>query len=57
MLSPEYHAFAPDQRGHGESDKPKCCYTADDFAADVDAFMDAVGVEGERLLSVTRVAP
>ena len=22
LLSAEYHAFAPDQRGHGKSDKP-----------------------------------
>lgn len=50
LLSPEYHAFAPDQRGHGESDKPECCYTADDFAADVDAFMDAVGMERATLV-------
>jgi pimeloyl-ACP methyl ester carboxylesterase len=45
LLPPEYHAFAFDQRGHGDSDKPGCCYTADDFAADVDAFMDGVGIE------------
>src|SRR5215218_2162992 len=45
LLSPEYHAFAFDQRGHGDSDKPECCYTLDDFAADVDAFMDALGIE------------
>ena len=45
LLSPSYHAFAPDQRGHGDSDKPQCCYTADDYAADVDAFMEAVGIE------------
>ena len=45
LLSPAYHALAPDQRGHGDSDKPECCYAADDFAADVDAFMDAVGLE------------
>lgn len=50
LLSPEYHAFAPDQRGHGESDKPECCYTADDFAADVDAFMEAVGIERATLV-------
>jgi non-heme chloroperoxidase len=42
--------FAPDQRGHGDSDKPECCYTADDYAADVDAFMDAVGVEQATLV-------
>jgi non-heme chloroperoxidase len=45
QLSPEYHAFALTQRGHGDSDKPQCCYTPADFAADVDAFMDAVGLE------------
>jgi non-heme chloroperoxidase len=50
LLSPEYHAFAPDQRGHGDSDRPECCYTVDDFAADVDAFMDAVGIEEAALV-------
>ncbi len=45
LLSPSYHAFALTQRGQGDSDKPECCYTPDDFAADVDAFMDAVGIE------------
>jgi non-heme chloroperoxidase len=44
-LSHSYHAFAPDQRGHGDSDKPEFCYTVDDFTADVDAFMEAVGIE------------
>jgi non-heme chloroperoxidase len=39
-----YHAYAIDQRGHGDSDKPRCCYSMDDFAADVVAFLDAVGV-------------
>ena len=50
LLSPEYHAFAPDQRGHGDSDKPECCYTVDDFAADVDAFMDAVRIDEATLV-------
>jgi non-heme chloroperoxidase len=50
VLSPSYHAFAPDQRGHGDSDKPQCCYTADDYAADVDAFMDALGIEEATLV-------
>jgi pimeloyl-ACP methyl ester carboxylesterase len=45
LLSPSYHAFALDQRGHGDTDKPKCCYTADDYSADVDAFMEAAGIE------------
>jgi non-heme chloroperoxidase len=50
LLLPEYHAFAPDQRGHGDSDKPECCYTADDYAADVDAFMEALGIEKATLV-------
>ena len=50
LLSPSYRTFAPDQRGHGDSDKPQCCYTADDFAADVDAFIEAVGVEEAALV-------
>jgi non-heme chloroperoxidase len=45
LLSPAYHTFALTQRGHGDSDKPQCCYTPKDFAADVDAFMDVVGLE------------
>src|ERR687894_3159850 len=45
LLSPAYHAFALTQRGHGDSDKPQCCYTPEDFAADVDAFMDVIGLE------------
>src|SRR5918998_271146 len=50
LLSSEYHAFALTQRGHGDSDKPECCYTLDDFAADVDAFMDAIGIEKATLV-------
>jgi non-heme chloroperoxidase len=50
LLSPSYHAFALTERGHGDSDKPECCYTLEDFAADVDAFMDAVGLEEATLV-------
>ncbi len=50
LLPPEYHAFALTERGHGDSDKPECCYTVDDFAADVDEFMDAVGIEKATLV-------
>jgi non-heme chloroperoxidase len=39
-----YHIFAIDQRGHGCSERPFDGYTMDDFAADVDAFMEVVGV-------------
>ncbi len=60
LLSPVYHAFALTERGHGDSDKPECCYTLDDFAADVDAFMDAVGIEEATLVghsAGTLIAP
>ena len=49
LLSPAYRALAPDQRGHGDSDKPERGYATDDFAADVVAFMGAVGIEGATL--------
>jgi non-heme chloroperoxidase len=50
LLSPEYQAFALTERRHGDSDKPQCCYTVDNFAADVDAFMDALGIEEATLV-------
>ena len=53
LLSSEYHAFALTQRGHGDSDKPECCYTLNDFAADVDAFMDALGIEEATLVGAS----
>jgi non-heme chloroperoxidase len=53
LLAPSYHAFALTQRGHGDSDKPECCYTPEDFAADVDVFMDAVGIEEATLVGAS----
>jgi non-heme chloroperoxidase len=53
LLSPSYHAFALTQRGHGDSDKPECCYTPSDFAADVDAFMEALGIEEATLVGAS----
>jgi non-heme chloroperoxidase len=53
LLSPEYHAFALTQRGHGDSDKPECCYTPNDFAADVDAFMDTVDIDEATLVGAS----
>ena len=41
-----YHIYMPDLRGHGESDKPDTgFYTTADHAADIAAFMDAIGIE------------
>ena len=53
LLSPEYHAFALTQRGQGDSDKPKCCYSPNDFAADADRFMDAVGIDEATLVGAS----
>jgi len=39
-----YHCFALSQRGHGDSDRPLSGYASSDFAADVIAFMDALGL-------------
>jgi pimeloyl-ACP methyl ester carboxylesterase len=49
-LPSRYHVFVPDQRGHGGSERPKAGYAPEDFAADVLAFMDAVGVERAALV-------
>ena len=46
LLPGTVHAMAMDQRGHGGADKPAAGYSLTDFAADVEAFMDAVGVSG-----------
>jgi pimeloyl-ACP methyl ester carboxylesterase/tetratricopeptide (TPR) repeat protein len=40
-----FRVLAVTQRGHGRSDKPAHGYEPADFARDVAAFMDAVGVE------------
>jgi pimeloyl-ACP methyl ester carboxylesterase len=38
-------AIVPTMRGHGESDKPSCCFGVSDFAADAIALLDALGIE------------
>ena len=39
-----------DQRGHGDSEQPGCCYTIDDFAADIVAFLHGVGISRATLV-------
>ena len=39
------HAFAFDQRGHGDAPKPSDGYALEDFADDVGEFMNAVGLD------------
>jgi pimeloyl-ACP methyl ester carboxylesterase/tetratricopeptide (TPR) repeat protein len=38
-------AIVPSQRGHGESERPACCYGIGDFAADAVALLDALGIQ------------
>jgi pimeloyl-ACP methyl ester carboxylesterase len=44
-LPAQSRAFALDQRGFGDSDRPAGGYRIASFAADVRAFLDAVGIE------------
>jgi pimeloyl-ACP methyl ester carboxylesterase len=45
LLAKRYHVFLLDQRGHGVSDKPECCYSRLDFAYDVKLFLDRKGIK------------
>ena len=44
-LPDSIHAFAPTQRGHGDADRPEADYRAQNFAADMAAFMDALELD------------
>jgi non-heme chloroperoxidase len=50
LLPQRYHAYALDLRGFGRSARPEGGYTIDDLAADVVAFLDAVGVDRATLV-------
>lgn len=39
-----YRLLIPDQRGHGGSSAPECCYAPADFAYDTKLFLDALNV-------------
>ena len=39
-----YRLLIPDQRGHGASDAPECCYGSTQYAHDAKLFLDAVKV-------------
>jgi len=49
-LPDSLHAFALTQRGHGDSSRPASGYRLEDFAGDVESFMDAVGLESAMLV-------
>jgi non-heme chloroperoxidase len=50
LLGEERRAFALDQRGHGDSERPRRGYALRDFAADVVAFMDELELERATLV-------
>jgi rifampin ADP-ribosylating transferase len=52
-LPERIHAFAFDQRGHGDAAKPTAGYELRDFAGDVGAFMDAVGLDAAVLVGAS----
>lgn len=45
FLPRRHHALAVDQRGFGDSERPRDGYGIDDLASDAAAFLDAVGIE------------
>src|SRR5690349_8262214 len=50
MLPVTVRAIAIDQRGHGDAEKPEVGYSLESLAADVEAFMNAVGISAAVLL-------
>jgi pimeloyl-ACP methyl ester carboxylesterase len=44
LLPRSIHAFALTQRGHGDADRPVAGYRTQDFASDLAAFADQVGI-------------
>ncbi len=44
-LHAHYRVLCPDQRCHGDTDKPDHGYTGEDYAADLDAFTRELGLE------------
>lgn len=49
-LSRALHVYALDQRGHGGSSQPDCCFEQGDFSEDVIAFMDALDIPSATLV-------
>jgi pimeloyl-ACP methyl ester carboxylesterase len=44
-LSPGFRLLLVDNRGHGRSAKPECCYTRFDFAYDIKLLLDALNLQ------------
>lgn len=45
LLPPRWHAFFPDQRGFGDSERPQAGYEINDFASDAVALLDSASLE------------
>lgn len=52
-LPERIHAFAFDQRGHGDATKPADGYALRDFSDDIGGFMDAVGLRAAVLVGAS----
>lgn len=44
-LGGRFHIFAPDQRGHGYSDRPNGSYSAEEYADDANLFAQEMGID------------
>jgi pimeloyl-ACP methyl ester carboxylesterase len=44
LLYPDFRIIAPDQRGHGDTDKPDSGYSGEDFTADLRGLVEALGL-------------
>jgi pimeloyl-ACP methyl ester carboxylesterase len=44
-LHPRFRILAPDQRGHGDTDKPASGYSGEDYADDFNGFLEALGID------------
>jgi len=44
LLHPDFRIIAPDQRGHGDTDKPASGYSGEDFTADLRGLVGALGL-------------
>jgi pimeloyl-ACP methyl ester carboxylesterase len=44
-LARRHRVYVVDQRGHGQTEAPACCYALADFAGDAIGFLDAMKVE------------
>ena len=49
-LAKNHRLYMLDQRGHGDSEAPACCYALADLAFDAVAFMDALKIESAHVV-------